>query len=262
MQIQISQTSTVFNSLSIAKSFFILRKSRSIKKKEKWINKGFKNRWRDSTGGQCLGDCGSLEFFSGPLGGEAITRVPLCPELDKQGRKWVNLRLIARRKRNQKTCQRNSTNSSKARTECTLLQNWPTLLESPFWCCMTKACVLFVDYVLPVFFLLSWILFRHSNYSFAGPAPILSESKGNEGKNEADRSVGRTKRLFPKVSANGVTKKARTDPAQVVSLFLLLKSLIANFILFYLFTFSQHDKRWKSLKYSQEAITGMNGIPE
>lgn len=112
------------------------------------------------------------------------------------------------------------------------------------------------------FFLLSWILFRHSNYSFAGPAPILSESKGNEGKNEADRSVGRTKRLFPKVSANGVTKKARTDPAQVVSLFLLLKSLIANFILFYLFTFSQHDKRWKSLKYSQEAITGMNGIPE
>lgn len=183
-------------------------------------------------------------FFSGPLGGEAMTRVPLCPELDKQGRKWANLRLIARRKRNQKLARETALTQAKREQNARYSKTGPRYWKAHFAAVWPRRvfCLLITSCFFFFFSFLSWILFRHSNYSFAGPAPILSESKGNEGKNQADRSVGRTKWLFPKVSANGVTKKARTDPAQVVSLFLLLKSLIATFIFLSLFFFRNTTK--------------------
>lgn len=107
------------------------------------------------TGGQCLGDCGSSEFFSGPLGGEAMTRVPLCPELDKQGRKWVNLRLIARRKRNQKLARETALTQAKREQNARYSKTGPRYWKAHFaavwprrvFCLLITSCFFFLSFM-------------------------------------------------------------------------------------------------------------------
>lgn len=125
-------------------------------RKNKQLNqqRHIKNRWRDSQEVNVSEGLRKFEFFSGPLGGEAMIRVPLCPELDKQGRKWVNLRLIARRKRNQKLARETALTQAKREQNARYSKTGPRYWKAHFaavwprrvFCLLITSCFFFFSF--------------------------------------------------------------------------------------------------------------------